>query len=84
MGRRKKQEVDGGIASHDEAVIAFTERCFKNGEPMCIVPTFGEIYTINGVNYQFTEQVLEDIIATERVIVTFQNDKNVNLRGVRT
>ncbi|WP_090739368.1 hypothetical protein [Paenibacillus sp. Mc5Re-14] len=85
MARRKKQELDTvPIADHYETVVAFTQNCFKDGQVMCIMPKFGETYQISGKNgnYTFTEQVLEDMLETGQVKITWRNEKEVSLMGV--
>ncbi|EJW13898.1 hypothetical protein M5X00_26165 [Paenibacillus alvei] len=79
MARKKKVENE---PSQAETVVAFLKRCFKDGEVMCIHPIFNETYTINGVEYKFTESVLKDMLDSGKVRVTSRSDKEVNIMGV--
>lgn len=85
MARRKRQDLDTApIAGHYETVVAFIQNCFKDGQVMCIMPKFGETYQIRGRegSFIFTEEVLEDMLVSGQVKVTYRNDKEVSLMGV--
>ncbi|WP_261378524.1 hypothetical protein [Paenibacillus agilis] len=49
---------------------------------MCISLRFDEIYTIDGVEYKFTEEILEDMLESGKVRATYRTNKEVNLMGV--
>lgn len=78
MARRKQVANE---PSQADTVVAFLNRCFKDGQVMCIHPRFDEIYSINGVEYKFTESVLEDMLETGRVRLTYRSDKECNIMG---
>lgn len=78
MVRKKKLEVKDNTG----ATEAFLSRCFSGEVCKSIQPTFGEEYSINGSMYSFTEEVLDEMMATGTVKITYQTEKVVNIVGV--
>lgn len=76
MARKKKVEED-----FDKAVRAFTNHCFKLGREATIQPQFGVAYRFPDGEYTFTEEILEALLNTGRVVLVSRNDKLVNLMG---
>ncbi|RXZ77931.1 hypothetical protein EBB07_28125 [Paenibacillaceae bacterium] len=65
----------------DSTVDAFVSKCFNNGEVRSISPVLNNVYTINGIEYIFTEEVLENILKKDDVIVKV-TEKNVIVTGL--
>lgn len=56
--------------------------CWKNGQPMSIVPYFDVKFEYNDKNYKFTNDVLEEIRSTGLVKIAGENKHSVVLTGI--
>ncbi|OME54061.1 hypothetical protein BSK59_15885 [Paenibacillus odorifer] len=82
MARRKKETVEGTVESHIDTVARFIKHCFKGSQEANIRLRFGETYLIGGLLYTFNKDVLGGMIESGRVKVTYENDAEVNFRGI--
>lgn len=60
----------------------YIDRCYMNGIPVVVTPMFNVKYRFDETEVKFTESILAEIIESELVIVTNQNDKQVTLKGI--
>lgn len=65
-----------------EAAKAILSLCWYKGEPRNISPIFGNNYTINGVSFKFTNELLDEIKQSNKVKICGENSKSVVIMGL--
>lgn len=79
---RKKKQVEGTVESHIDTVARLIKHCFKEGQEACIRLRFDDTYLIDELLYTFTKAVRDDMVKSGRVKVTYENDTEVNFKGI--
>ncbi|TVY09834.1 hypothetical protein FPZ49_10690 [Paenibacillus cremeus] len=65
-----------------ESALAFISRCFHGNEIRVINPIINEKYIINNVKHTLTGEVIDEMIASNRVKLLFKNEKTANIIGI--